>query len=182
MIMERWGHESQNIFAPWLKAFEASLGHVGKIPAVGPSREKTEKMMKGFPLFINLYSVWIDSISDFTYLSLEAMKRMNNKTAFMGNQISPDKYKEIYNNWIEIYSDTFKEFLRSGHFARDMGKFTSGLIEAGKYNREMFEENFLKPMNLPTSTDIDEINRELYSLKKTVKELNRKINELSQEK
>jgi hypothetical protein len=46
----------------------------------------------------------------------------------------------------------------------------------------MLEENILKPMNMPTSTDIDEINRELYSLKKTVKELNRKIYELSQEK
>lgn len=79
--MEIWDHESQNIFAPWLKAFEASLGHIGK------SRRSIErgnrKMMKGFPLFINLYSVWMDSISDFTYLSLEAMKRMNNKTAFI---------------------------------------------------------------------------------------------------
>ncbi len=176
--MDRWDHESPNIFAPWLKA----LGHIGKFPAVGPSREKTEKMMKGFPLFINFYSVWMDSISDFTYLSLEAMKRINDKTAFMGNQINPNKYKETYNNWIEIYSDTFKEFLRSGHFAGDMGKFTSCLIDSQKYNREMLEENILKPMNMPTSTDIDEINKELYSLKKTVKELNRKIYELSQGK
>lgn len=175
--------ESPNIFfAPWLKVWEASIGHMGEFPAVGPSREKTEKMMKVFPLCNNLYSVWMDSVSDFANISLEAMKRMNAKTALTDGQISPDKYKEIYNNWIEIYSDTFKEFLRSGHFSGDMGKFMSCLIEAGKYNREMLEENFLKPMNLPTCTDIEEINRELYSLKKTVKELNRKISELSQER
>jgi hypothetical protein len=29
----------------------------------------------------------------------------------------------------------------------------------------------MKPMNLPTRTEIDEINREVYSLKKTLKEL-----------
>jgi len=153
-----------------------------ELPVVGPSREKTEKMMKAFPLFINLYSVWMDSISDFQRLSIEAMNRMHEKTASMDVGISPDKNKEIYNIWIETYSDTFKEFLRTGHFARDMGKFMSGLVEAQKYNREMLEENFLKPMNLPTSADIDELNRELYSLKKTVRELTRKINELSQEK
>lgn len=160
--------------------------NIGEIPAVGPSREKTEKMMKVFPLFMNFYNVWMDSISDFSNISLEAMNRMHDKmhdkTANMGYEISPEKNKEIYNIWIETYSDTFKEFLGTGHFARDMGKITSLLIDAQKYNREMLEENLLKPMNLPTSTDIDEVNRELYSLKKTVRELTRKINELSQEK
>jgi hypothetical protein len=50
------------------------------------------------------------------------------------------------------------------------------------YNREMLEENYLKPMNLPTKTEIDEINKELYSLKKKVKELTREIKELTEKK
>jgi len=45
----------------------------------------------------------------------------------------------------------------------------------------MLEENYLKPSNLPTKTDIDELNKELYFLKKAVKELTCKINELSVE-
>ena len=48
----------------------------------------------------------------------------------------------------------------------------SYLLDVQKYNREMLEENYLKPLNLPTKTDIDEINKELYSLKKTVKGIN----------
>jgi len=40
----------------------------------------------------------------------------------------------------------------------------------------MLEENYLKPSNLPTKSDIDELNRELYSLRKQVKELSGKIN------
>lgn len=168
-------------FDQWLKTARASFGHIGEIPAVGPSREKTEKTMKVFPLFINLYSVWMDSISDFQELSLEAMKRMTDKTASL-DEISPDRYKEIYNIWVETYSDTFREFLRSGHFARDLGEFISGFIEMQKYNREMLEENFLRPNDLPTKTEMDELNRELYSLKKKIRELDRKINDLSQEK
>ncbi len=53
----------------------------------------------------------------------------------------------------------------------------SYFMEYQKYNREMLEENYLKPMNLPTKTEIDEINKELYSLKKTVKELTSQIKE-----
>jgi hypothetical protein len=51
-----------------------------------------------------------------------------------------------------------------------------------KYNRDMLEDNYLKPMNLPTKTEIDEINKELYTLKKTVKELTRQIKEIQEKK
>jgi polyhydroxyalkanoate synthesis regulator phasin len=155
---------------------------MSELPAIGPSKEKIEKMWKGYPLFINLYSVWMDSISDFQNLSFEAINKMRDKMVDMDGEISPERNKEVYNVWIETYSDTFKEFLRTDHFARDMSKFMSGFIEVQKYNREMLEENILRPMNLPTNTDIDELNMELYSLKKTVRELTRKVNELSQEK
>lgn len=176
--MDRKSPGSTEFLDQWLKNYEVSYDHIGKIQAAGPLREKTENMMKGFPLFYNLYSVWIDTIADFQNLSLEAMKKMNDKTANM-DQINPDRNKELYNIFIETYSDTFKEFLRTEHFARDMGKFTSGLIEVQKYNREMLEENFLKPMDMPTRTEMEEMGKELYSLKKKVRELTQKMNELS---
>ena len=63
-----------------------------------------------------------------------------------------------------------------------MGKLNSHLMDFQKYNREMLEENYLKPMNLPTKTEIDEINKELYFLKKNVKELTSQIKELKENK
>ncbi len=173
------GLESTNMFFDmWLKTCEGSYGQ--QLPAMGPAREKTEKMMRGIPLFLNLYATWMDSISDFQNLSMVAMNRMQNKAAEISGEVGPEDYKELYNLWIETYSETFKEFLKSGHFAQDMGKFVSGFIEAQKYNQEMLEESYLKPMNLPTRIEIDELNKELYSLKKKVKELTAKIDELSE--
>lgn len=152
------------------------------MPAMGPTREKSEKIMNGFSHFFNLYATWMDSISDFQRLSMEAMSRLQDKTANLEGEISPEKYKEFYNIWIETYSETFKEYLRSGHFASDMGKFMSSFIEVQKYNQEMLEESCLRPMNLPTKTEIDEINKELYFLKKKVMELTSKVNGLSENK
>ncbi len=168
-------------FDMWVKAYQGSFGQMAEMPAVGPTREKSEKMMKGVPIFLNLYTTWMDSVSDFQNLSMEAMKRMQDKAVEMDGEIGPEKYKELYNIWIETYSDTFKEFLRSGHFSRDMGKFVSGFIEAQKYNQEMLEESYLKPMNLPTRADIDELNRELYFLRKKVNELTKRVEELKEE-
>ena len=180
--MEKSGFEStQEFLNMWLKTYEATMGRLVEMPAMGPAREKSEKMMKGFSTSVNLYIAGRDSIANIQSVSMEAMRRVHEKMGSeIEKEISPEKYKDFYTVWIETYSETFKEFLESGHFASDMGKLNSHLMDFQKYNREMLEENYLKPMNLPTKTEIDEINKELYSLKKTVKELTSQIKELKE--
>lgn len=173
---------THEFFDTWVKTYEATVSRMTEVPALGPAREKSEKVMEGLPIFFNLYTTWIETITDYQNISMEAMRRMGEKTAKIEGELTPERYKELYNIWIESYSDTFKEFLRSGHFASDMGKFMESFIDAQKYNREMLEENYLKPSNLPTKTDIDEINKELFFLRKQVKELSAKLNELSKDR
>jgi hypothetical protein len=182
--MEKTGFESvQEFFDLGLKNYEATAGRFVEMPALGPAREKSEKFMKGFSTFINLYAAGMDSSSNIQIVLQEAMRRVHEKTGSdMEGSISPDKYKDFYRLCIETFSETFKEFMRSGHFASDMGKLNSLLMDFQIYNRGMLEENYLKPMNLPTKTEIDEINKELYFLKKKVKELTSQIKELKEKK
>jgi class III poly(R)-hydroxyalkanoic acid synthase PhaE subunit len=182
--MEKSKFEStQEFFDMWLKVYNATTGRLIEMPAIGPSREKSKKMMKGFSTFVNLYAAGMDFNYNIQSVFMEAMRKVKEKTASdMEGEISPEKCKDFYNIWIETYSETFKEFLKSGHFASDMGRLNSNLMDFQAYNREMLEENYLKPMNLPSKTEIDEINKELYFLKKTVKELSSQIKELKEKK
>ncbi len=174
---------SQEYYNRWLNIYKAIMGRIIEIPAVGPAREKNEKTMKGLSTFFNLYEAGMDISSDLQGVFTEAMRRVKEKTANdMVGEISSSKDKEFYNIWIETYSETFKEFSKSHHFASDLGKFNSYLIDLQQYNREMLEENYLKPMNIPTKKEIDEINKELYFLKKKVKELAGQIKELKENK
>ncbi len=175
--MEKPGFGSaQEFFDLWLKTYEDTFCRLTKVPAMGPARERSEKFMKGISNFVSLYAKSIDNTLDFQTLTIEAMRRLHEKV--ITEEITPEKHKDFYNLWIETYSETFKEFLKSDHFASDMGAFMSYFMEWLKYNRQVLEEDYLKPMNLPTRSDIDEINRELYSLKKKVKELNLQIKEM----
>jgi hypothetical protein len=173
---------TQEFIDMWTKSYQSTLGKLAQVPTFGPVREKQEKIMKSMPLYSKLYTTWVDSNINLQNVLLEAMRRTFEKTTeYQINSathtdddkscIDSEKCKEFYKIWIDTYSNTFKEFTKSEHYASDMGKFASVFIDLQKYNREMIEENYLKPNNLPTKTDIDEIYKELYSLRKTVKGL-----------
>jgi archaellum component FlaC len=173
---------TQEFVDMWTKNYQSTLGKLAHVPAFGPVREKQEKMMKSIPLYSKLYTTWVDSNINLQSVLLEATRRTFEKTVeHQVNSskctedgkscIDPEKYKEFYKIWIDTYSDTFKEFMKSGHYASDMGKFASIFIDFQSHNREMIEENYLKPNNLPTKTDIDEIHKESYNLRTTVKQL-----------
>jgi hypothetical protein len=181
---------TQEFIDMWTKSYQSTVGKLAQVPAFGPVREKQEKIMKSLPLYSKLYTTWVDSNINLQSVLLEATRRTFEKTVEHQvetnsctkdgkSYIDPEKYKEFYKIWIDTYSDTFKEFMKSGHYASDMGKFASIFIDFQKSNRETIEENFLKPNNLPTMTDVDEIHKELYDLRKTVKDLVRDMKELS---
>ncbi len=133
------------------------------MPVMGPSREGADRLRKNFEATINLHAAWAQSIASFQSVFMEATRKTQEKVEkrVAEEGVSPSSYKGYYDLWMETYSETFHEFLKSGHFANDLGKFMSHFMEFQQYNRDMLEENYLKPMNLPTKTEIDEINREL---------------------
>ncbi len=170
---------THEFFDQWLKTYESTYGRLIEMPAMGPMRERSEKMVRSFSVSVNLYTAWMESLVNFQHIFMEAMRRMREKmTTEMEGEVRPERYRDFYQLWIETYSETFKEFLKSGHFSSDMGRLTSYFVDFQKSNRELVEENVLKPVNLPTRTEIDEMNRELYALKKTTKNLTRDLDSL----
>ncbi len=171
---------TRDFFDLWMRLYEASYGRMLEVPAIGPARERIEKMRHSTDVAVNLYSSWVESMASFQSVFLEAMRRTREKVAEQttAEGEKPASYREFYELWMNTYSDTFKEFLKSGYFAEDLHRLTSNSMDYQRSNRDLLEENFLKPMNLPTRSEIDEINKEVYLLKKTNKELMKRLEQL----
>ena len=72
--MEKSNFEStQEFFDQWLKVYNATTGRLVDMPSLGPSREKSEKMMKGYSTFVNLYTAGMDSNSNLQSVFMEAI-------------------------------------------------------------------------------------------------------------
>jgi hypothetical protein len=170
---------THDFFELWLKAYDATYGKLIETPVVGPSRERIERIRKTVDTSVNLYAAWMQSIASFQSVFAEATRRTRQKTVEQAAEGKPaPSSKDYYELWMETFSDTFKEFLSSPAFASDLGHLTSLSVDYHKCNQDMLESNVLKPLAMPTRTEIEEINKEVYQLKKTVKELKR-IAELS---
>ena len=167
---------SHEFFERWLKAYESTYGRIIDMPTMGPSREGVDRLRKNFEATVNMQASWAESLSGFQSAFMEATRRTQEKVEKLGaHGASPSSYKAYYDIWMETYRETFKEFLKSKFFASDLAKLTSNSMDFQKSSRILIEENFLRPANIPTQTDMDDLNKEVYLLKKQVKELAREL-------
>jgi hypothetical protein len=80
------------------------------------------------------------------------------------------KAQDIFDSWSDFYSEMFKEVMRTDAFSRWLAQVRDSYLDAVIQAKRMNEETF-KVMNLPTRTDIDEVNKALKDLAMDVKEI-----------
>lgn len=182
---------AHQLFDVWLKSYEATFGRMAVAPALGPTRERTEQALKSSSESIDLFWASLESMYDFQTVFMEALRRTQQNFASkieedieldLDGKPKPEAFKDFYKTWIETYSDTFKTFLESDEFSSDMSRLLSQSIDFQKNLKKMIEENFLKPANLPTKTEIAEMEKEIYDLKRKVKDISKTVKELSDRK
>jgi hypothetical protein len=173
VIMESSNLQASHDFLEhWLKTYEATYGRIIDMPIMGPSREGADRLRKNFETAINMHAAWAQSIANYQSAFMEATQKTQEeveKRIIEG--ASPSSYKGYYDLWMETYSETFKKFLKSHFFATDLARVTSSSMDFQKSSRTLVEENFLRPANIPTRTEMDDLSKEVYLLKKQVKEL-----------
>jgi class III poly(R)-hydroxyalkanoic acid synthase PhaE subunit len=168
---------THDLFDLWLKAYEATYGRLLDVPEMGPTRESSEKYRRHIETSVNLATTWWQSLASFQTVFMEATRKMRDQVESLAAEGKEPlaNSRDLYDLWMQTYSDTFKDFMKSKYFSEDLSQLTSSSMDYERSSRELVEQNVLKPLNLPTRKEIDEINREVYLLKKQVKSLNKRL-------
>jgi len=97
-----------------------------------------------------------------------AQKKVNAKMPEVPNdQEQFEAYKRI---WIDIFDNDFTELFDSHKFGDNYGKLVASELELSKHWEQMTNV-MLQSANLPSKKEIDEVYKELHSLKKRVSKL-----------
>ena len=103
----------------------------------------------------------------------EAQKEYARKVPELPNDVEHmEASKRI---WIDIFENYFTRLFDSAEFAENFGKLVSSELEIAKHWNNM-ASTLLESANIPTKKDMDEVYKELHSLRKRVAKLEKIVN------
>jgi polyhydroxyalkanoate synthesis regulator phasin len=85
----------------------------------------------------------------------------------------PEDPKKYYQMWIKILEGHYMTLFQSPEYTRALNKTLDSMSEFSKAKKEVFQD-FLNMLPVPTHKEMDELYKEIYLLKKRIKELEKK--------
>ena len=98
----------------------------------------------------------------------EAQKKVNFKAPEIPND--PEQFEAYKRVWLDIFDNDFTELFDSKMFGENYGKLVAKELELTKHSNNIMNV-MLQSANLPNKQEIDEVYKEVYSLRKRISKL-----------
>jgi len=159
----------------WNLLYEESFGSLMKSPILGPTREFNGKLLAGFEAWKNLYKASINYqivLADIQVRSFEALMRELVAKAEKGNTVQ--NWRQFQQIWSEVSDTVFEESFCKEENLKIRGNFINALNSYRLKQQELMELS-MNMMNMPVRSEIDEIHKTIYELRKEVKTLKKAL-------
>jgi len=172
----------QDLFKVWKEIYEEELQQYFKIPQLGLMRYHQER----FNRFLDQWNLLQATLSDFFYIlyipvekSFKVLQEQVDQMSREGNL--PDKAKEYYNLWLKILEGHYMNLFKSPEYLHALRE-TLNQVEAFAVAKNLFLQDMMEGLPVPTNKDMDEMYKEMYVLKKKMKALENKMEKLQEAK
>lgn len=165
--------ELNNLY--WKLLYEDSVGNLMQAPSLGLPREFNRKLLNGFEAWRVLYQATANYevvLANIQVKSFEALMKELVSLAEKGKQIKD--WKEFQQVWSETADQVFSDAFCEEENLKIRGKFLNSLNAYRVQQQELMEIS-LKMMNLPSRSEVDEIHKTIYELRKEVKSLKKAL-------
>jgi polyhydroxyalkanoate synthase subunit PhaE len=104
--------------------------------------------------------------------SLQAMREELSTT--VKGEMPAEEFKALYRKWVGILEEKYMALQKSKEYIEVMNKAIDAFGDF-KSAKSHWMEDYLKMMDVPTQRDMDDVCKDLYNLKKEVKELRKAL-------
>ncbi|MCL2227417.1 MAG: hypothetical protein FWB97_07300 [Oscillospiraceae bacterium] len=162
----------------WSKLFKDSVGKMLNMPAVGANRASIEKMMKLLDDYVKFSVRYGELSSIFSTMLSGAMEKILGYLAELhadGKQ--PQTFMEFYSIWSSFNEKAAAEVYSTEEFARIMNE----TVSAGSKLQIMYDDfmqDLLAFLPIPNRRELDDVEMEVYKLRKTVKTLEKDLKDV----
>ncbi len=162
----------------WTGFHEQMIQPFLKVPQVGLTRVYQEKINR----FADKFNTYQSAVSEFQQLlsgpiesSFVTMREELDRLKEKGE--SADDFKVYYGMWIKILEGHYMSLFRSDEYNQALSRLLNETAAFRITGHEVISE-FIEFLPVPTNKEMDEVYKELYTLKKQTKEAIKKIRKL----
>ena len=168
----------QDIFKAWTEIYEKEFKQFLTIPQLGLTRfyqERTTQTVDKFNLFLATMAEFFHLL----YLPMEKSFRVVQEKVEELTQEGklPENMKEYYLMWLKILEGHYMTLFKSPEYTSVLSNTLKVTGEFMAARQEMLQD-MLQTFPVPTNKEMTELYKELYLLKKKVKELTKKVDKL----
>jgi len=169
---------SQSVFKIWTEIYEKEFKQFITVPQLGLTRFYQERVREAVNKF-NLFQAKIAEFFYLLYLPMEnSLKVMQEKLEELTKEGKiPTSPQEYYQMWLKILEGHYMTLFKSPEYAQVLGN-TLNAMEEFTLARQKFLQDLMQMFPAPTYKDIDDLSKEIYELKKRVKEMAEKVDKL----
>jgi class III poly(R)-hydroxyalkanoic acid synthase PhaE subunit len=162
----------------WTAMYEAAIQPVLKVPQVGLTRVYKEKINR----LTDKFNAYQAALSEFQVLLSGPMEksfadmRMEIEAARVKGE-QADNFEIYYGMWIKVLENHYMSLFRSEDYRRALTRLMDETAAFRITGNDVLME-FLEFLPIPTNKEMDELYKDLYTLKKQIKEYAKKINKI----
>ena len=161
----------QNTFKAWTEIYEEEFRKFLNVPQLGLTRAYQERMSRFTDRF-NLFQGAMVQFMSLLNLPMEkSFKVMQEKLEVLTREEGlPEDSQAYYRMWIKILEGHYMTLFKSSEYTQVLGKTINAMEDFMVAKHEMLQD-FVQMLPVPTQKDMDGLYKELYLLKKRIKQL-----------
>ena len=172
-ILEGQPDTFMKIFHNVFQAFDSTFGRVFHIPAVGKDREKVELLLKGFDdlaVFLAKSTEYRQMIYGTGLAAMEKVTKTVAKKVQSGENLG--KFDDFFDLWLDESEKTYHGLFATEEFAKLQGELLESYLNVRKHFFKLVELH-LYDFPIALRSEMDDLYKTVYDLKKRVKDLER---------
>ena len=159
----------------WNLIYQSTFGSFMQFPMLDPNAELKSKLMRTFDVWVKLYPTSLDYQMVLAEIQLQSFEEMIPeliRLAVQGEKIQD--WLEFQQIWGRTYDRVFEKAFCLEDNVKIRGRFLN-CINKYKLSQQELMEDWLKMMNIPVRSEVDEVHKSIYELRKEVKSLKKTL-------
>jgi class III poly(R)-hydroxyalkanoic acid synthase PhaE subunit len=159
----------------WNLIYEKTWGHLTQIPLLGPTREFNHTLMQAFDAWARLHPTTTDYqlvMAEIQMQSFAELIRELNLLAAKGEKV--EDWQQFQQLWSRVADKVFEQAFCSEDNLKVRGRLLNATNHY-KLRQQELMELWMKSLNMPTRSEVDEVHKNIYDLRKEIKGLKKTL-------